>query len=503
LAQAGTEELRKFVFGSLRSRLALDMLLLCIRRKARFVSVADFAVSMKVKPAEVARVMIDWARRGLFRPTSSGQYCFSPAPEMMPVLRLLIRAYGQDAGQKGINLWVSMIHKKLAATEEDLPALAILPEPAKPQVPAPPPVSGGAPSRDPATVRPASGVFPAAAAPARAYEPVSADKLDPDTVKTIRRYVSAIPPLPIVAQQLLKEIGNPNSSAKSLASIAIKDPGIVLTLLRMANSAFYAQDEEIVDVQRAIVVIGLNNIRHLLMVSGLQNIFKQPKGARGYSFDALWAHALGTSVAARLLVRKAPVMGEAEAGTIGLLHDIGKFAMAVAHPKLTEQLIDPFQGPEGLTGIAKEVALFGSTHAIYGMMLLESWKLPNEFARIIEYHHHPAFAAKQGLPAEILRGLSLVHIANQLAKLGGLECGDREIEEVPEYCYQVLGLPPGLQNLLDDRMRQTFEQCKFFVSGGAAPAAAKGAPVAGKPAAGPGAAPAAGPASAPKVKPKG
>ena len=508
MAQVGTRELKNFVYGSLRSRLALDMLALCLRRNATYVSVADFATALRTKPGDVARTLIDWVRQGLFRPTSSGKYCFAPGPGHLPLIEMLRKILDVEQGRRGLSLWVGLIQKKLVSSAEELPALAVLREseaaaevakpaeqpqtraaekasgPAARQAPAPAPASPPSqaqPSSQPgAQPLPAPrSQLPAGADGQQAYTPVSSGDLDAATVKAIRRYVQAIPPLPIVAQQLLREIGNPSSSAKSLASIAIKDPAIVLSLLRMANSAFYGQGETVTDVQRAIVVIGLNNIKHLIMVSGLQTIFKQPRGARGYSFEALWAHALGVSVAARLLVRKVPVMGEAEAGTIGLLHDIGKFAMAVAHPKLTEELIDPFQGPEGLTGIAKEVALFGSTHAIYGMMLLESWKLPNEFARIVEYHHHPAYAAKQGLPQEILRGLALVHVANQLAKLGGLECGDHEIEAVPDYCYELLGLSEKLETLLDERMQQTFDQVKFFVAGGAKPAAGKGAP--GKP----------------------
>ncbi len=496
MAQVGTRELKNFVYASLRSRLALDMLALCLRRNATYVSVADFATALRTKPGDVARTLIDWVRQGLFRPTSSGKYCFAPEPGHLPLIETLRKILDVEQGRRGLSLWVGLIQKKLVSSAEELPALAVLRESeaaaevAKPaEQPqsrtadkAPGPAARQAqpptPASPPSQAQPSSQP-PAAADGQQTYSPVSSGDLDAATVKAIRRYVQAIPPLPIVAQQLLREIGNPNSSAKSLASIAIKDPGIVLSLLRMANSAFYGQGETVTDVQRAIVVIGLSNIKHLIMVSGLQTIFKQPRGARGYSFEALWAHALGVSVAARLLVRKVPVMGEAEAGTIGLLHDIGKFAMAVAHPKLTEELIDPFQGPEGMTGIAKEVALFGSTHAIYGMMLLESWKLPNEFARIVEYHHHPAYAAKQGLPQEILRGLALVHVANQLAKLGGLECGDHEIEAVPDYCYELLGLSEKLETLLDERMQQTFDQVKFFVAGGAKPAAGKGA--AGKP----------------------
>jgi putative nucleotidyltransferase with HDIG domain len=266
-----------------------------------------------------------------------------------------------------------------------------------------------------------------------------------------------------VAQQLLAELHSSKSSAQSLANIAIKDPAITMSLLKMANSAFYGQRDEVTDVQRAIVVIGLRSVRHMVVAAGIGRIFRRPRGRKGYNFDALWTHALGTSVAARLLARRTHALTEAQAGTLGLLHDIGKFAMNVAAPKLTAQLLNPFDGPEEVSGLAKEVMLFGTTHAIYGMRLLEAWKLPHEVARIVEYHHHPAYAEVETLHEDIMRGLSLVHIANQLAKMGGLECGDRTIEHIPDACFEMLGLAPDLEALYDEAMTATFEQARYFV----------------------------------------
>ncbi len=434
------DPMKEFVFRAVRTRLAAQMLALTVEHNVQTVAIADFAARMKVEVGAVARVMIDWARVGIFRPSASGRYVFCANAAQKQEMTRFLKICETDRGRKDIVRWVLAIERKLVQTAEELPDLwqpppaAVAPKPRKVQRPA---------------------------------LPITAD-ISKEAIQEVRKYVATIPPIPLVTQQLMREIANPKSSARSMANIAIKDPVIVMSLLRLANSAFYGQVEDVADVQRAIVVVGMSNVKHMLLASGLGRVFKQPAGIRGYNFTALWTHALGVSVATRLLVRKTRAMSEVEAGTLGLLHDIGKFVMNVTQPEITQKLLDPFQGPEGLTGLAKEVSLFGSTHALYGMTLMESWKLPNEFARVVEYHHHPSHAEQEGLPEQTRKAIALVHIANQLAKLGGLECGDRDVDEVPEACYELLGLAPDLESLLDKTLLSTFESVKAFVEASAA-----------------------------------
>ena len=433
-------ELKAFVFESIRSVLAAKMLWLCERYKASFVSLDAFAKRLKEDRSRVARVLIDWTRQGLVRPSATGNYYLAAPPEKARLMRRFYELWSDARGCNNLARWVRPIEAGQAASIEVLPEV---------------------PELEPAAA--AAAVAPPAPPPAKKFIPQTSKEIDEKTEREIRKNVAAIPPLPLVAQQLLNEIYNPQSSAKSLANIAIKDPAITMSLLKMANSAFYAQRDEVTDVQRAIVVIGLRNVKHMVLASGIGRVFVRPKHG-GYNFDALWTHALGTSVAARLLARRTQAVTEVAAGTLGLLHYIGKFAMNVMAPERTAQLLDPFEGPEGVSGLAKEVMLFGTTHAIYGMRLLEAWKLPHEVARIVEHHHHPSHAEYADLSEDILRGLSLVHVANQVTKMGGLDCGDRMIEQVPKECFEILNLPPDLDALLDERMRKTFEQVKFFVS---------------------------------------
>jgi HD-like signal output (HDOD) protein len=441
MGEAALDQLKEFVFKAVRTRLAAQMLALTMEHKVKTVSVGDFAVRMKARIGDVARVMIDWTRLGIFRPSASGRYVFCAPAGVEQHMQQFCRICENERGRKDIVRWVLAVERKMVGEASELPDIWQPPAPA------------------PEALKPRKIERPAL--------PITAD-LSKEAILEIRKYVATIPPLPLVTQQLMREIADPKSSARSMSNIAIKDPVIVMSLLRLANSAFYGQIEEVSDIQRAIVVVGMNNVKHMLLASGLGRVFAQPTGIRGYNFTALWTHALGVSVATRLLVRRSRVMSEVEAGTLGLLHDIGKFVMNVTQPDLTQKLLDPFEGPEDLTGLAKEVSLFGSTHALYGMTLLEAWKLPNEFARVIEYHHHPSYAEEEGLAEHTRQAIALVHIANQLAKLGGLECGDRDIEKVPDHCFEILNLPPELEPLLDPSMLKTFQSVKLFVEASSA-----------------------------------
>ena len=80
--------------------------------------------------------------------------------------------------------------------------------------------------------------------------------------KVLRR-VSEVCAVPATAQRVLALASDENADVKKLADAAAADPAIAAQLLRIANSPLFAHSRQIVDLKRAIVLIGRKELHSM------------------------------------------------------------------------------------------------------------------------------------------------------------------------------------------------------------------------------------------------
>jgi HD-like signal output (HDOD) protein len=132
----------------------------------------------------------------------------------------------------------------------------------------------------------------------------------------------------------------------------------------------------------------------------------------------------------------------------GLLHDIGRLAIAANLPDTYRQAILLSQR-EGASLHDTEQAVFGATHAEVGAYLLGLWGLPETTVEAVAFHHTPAAS-----PVKAFGALAAVHAADiidreraarrtnrtpplvDLAWLGRLEV-DRHLEQWRAACGEI------------------------------------------------------------------
>jgi HD-like signal output (HDOD) protein len=112
-----------------------------------------------------------------------------------------------------------------------------------------------------------------------------------------RRY---FPRRPNLLPQLMRAINDEEVSRRELAAIFARDPSLVGSLLKMANSAFYRVSSRPVEtIERAIVILGSDGLRSLLAAALMQPIFQVPSAGGFQRFpDLVWEHALRSAHAA-------------------------------------------------------------------------------------------------------------------------------------------------------------------------------------------------------------
>jgi len=197
--------------------------------------------------------------------------------------------------------------------------------------------------------------------------------------------VEDLPTLPVVMTQLLDAVENDASNADDLTAILEKDLAISSRVLRLANSAFYGLRHKVDSLRRAVIVIGFDAVRMLALATSVFDAFSRQKQ---FAFDPeeFWMHSLGAAKAAQLLSKQVPGIASAEGCfTAGLLHDIGKYCLALALKEEYAAAVRRAQQEQTLLKICEQEML-GATHADIGAWLAEKWRLPEMISDGIRYH---------------------------------------------------------------------------------------------------------------------
>jgi HD-like signal output (HDOD) protein len=112
-----------------------------------------------------------------------------------------------------------------------------------------------------------------------------------------RRYT---PRRPHLLPQLMRAVNDEDVSRRELVSIIARDPSLVGSLLKMANSAFYrVTPNPIETIERAIVMLGSDGLRSLITAALMQPIFEVSMAGGFPRFpDIVWEHAMLSAHAA-------------------------------------------------------------------------------------------------------------------------------------------------------------------------------------------------------------
>lgn len=234
----------------------------------------------------------------------------------------------------------------------------------------------------------------------------SAELPPPVTPAQLHERVAQLPPLPEAVVAMVSTLDEGKASIRDVAGLLQRDQALTARVLRLANSAFYGVPGRVASAHDAVNLIGLRSLRSLVATAALAQSFAQPR-ATALNLGVFWRHTVAVAFAARSLAA-AHALDEEMAYTAGLLHDVGRLALAAHFPQAHGALLQA--GRQGLPGGRRlERRLLGTDHAEVGAIVAEHWHLPNPVVVVIARHHHPPEAAESATLVDI------VHVADALA----------------------------------------------------------------------------------------
>ncbi len=224
--------------------------------------------------------------------------------------------------------------------------------------------------------------------------------------------------LPHVAIKVTQMINSESSTIQDFEEVIKLDPILMVRLLKLVNSPYFGLANKVETVSKAVVFIGMKNLRNLVAVEALRDLFKEKEGDdSGFSRPGLWVHSATVAILSQMIAKRIFGQDGENEFLAGIIHDIGLIVEDQLVPEeLREAARNYKNGDQPLTVYEQEV--IETHHAKVGGMLVLDWNMPEDVVLGIKKHHDTS--KEYPIPGVV----SIIHIAEYIAnrmKYGAIE----------------------------------------------------------------------------------
>ncbi|NHN37786.1 HDOD domain-containing protein [Pseudomaricurvus alcaniphilus] len=270
----------------------------------------------------------------------------------------------------------------------------------------------------------------------------------------LQRNQFVLPSLPEVALKVRHLLENENSNAELIAAAVNADPSIAAKLIRAANSPIYHGTTTCDSTKNAIVRLGLDTTRQLVVSFAIKDLFSSRSPQLHKYMLKAWRHSVEVAAISFVIARmvKAKSISAEEAMLAGLVHEIGVIAILGymdsqgdidRTPEQLDQVIDNLRG---------EV----------GEMILRRWKFPQEI--VVVARSVSEWQRKHPLKVDICDIVQIAKLHSIIRNKQPLPV--HRIDQVPAFHKLPLGdLTPELTIRILDEAREQIAAIKQVLSG--------------------------------------
>jgi len=243
-------------------------------------------------------------------------------------------------------------------------------------------------------------------------------------IDRVIKKIESLPTLPIISQKVIEIAGNENTSFKDLVSIIEKDQSLTLKILKVANSSFYSFLSKVTSLESALVKLGFNEVRSIVLGISVYRFFSDTNG-NGFERKLFWEHAIICSQIAKYLNLHFRLPNDDSLFLSGLIHDMGKIVVdQYLHEEFVQIIEDLSTGETTFSKAEKKI--LGTTHYQISAKLLKQWKFPKKVIFQVLYHHAPWYAK------DFEANSIIIYLSNILTKMAGYTCHPAEKRLTPE-----------------------------------------------------------------------
>lgn len=275
-------------------------------------------------------------------------------------------------------------------------------------------------------------------------------------LETVLDMAKTIPCSPAILPSLLDLIQRDDVEMHAVERVMRTDAGLTTSVLRLANSAFFGSSRRCENVDEAMLRLGSRAIYRLAAAAAAGRWLSHSVQGYGWEAGDLAGHSLVVAVAAEALCAIRPVARPETAYTAGLLHDVGKLAMAYSNlPALKE--VEQRLGENSQSWRALEEEVIGYDFTIVSKLLLQHWAFPRSLVAVGAHYPRPRQAETEEQPLVVL-----IHAAKHLALELGFGVGSEGFHhEVDEEALADFGFR---EDAMEAALPAILEKLKPFVA---------------------------------------
>ena len=196
--------------------------------------------------------------------------------------------------------------------------------------------------------------------------------------------IKQLPVIPKLLHELMQDFSNDNSRIEDIAKKIAMDQVISAKVLKMANSAAYRRGAEITSIEQAVIRLGFNALRSLVVASGLMTSFRTPSN---FDKNKFWVDNFQVATIAKALAADCHAIEPETAFTCALLHNIGELLIQSTLPE--EASLINMAISRGTSRIDAQREMLGYDYSQVGAELAKRWSLSDTFVRAIAQQLDP------------------------------------------------------------------------------------------------------------------
>jgi len=220
--------------------------------------------------------------------------------------------------------------------------------------------------------------------------------------KSYLKKFTGLKTIPSVAARLVTMMNDDSSSLQDFEAVIKVDPTLVLRLLKLVNSAYFSLRTNIKSISEAVVYIGVDNLRNLVVLDALKHLFQKNSDSDIFSRKRLWLHSSVTGICCQMVSERIFVQKGEDAFLCGILHDIGLIVEDQVAPDTFYEFCKTFD-PEIHTLTDHEQLVMGTDHPTISYFLTREWGLNSDICQGIKLHHRSLDPVEPGSLAGILQ----------------------------------------------------------------------------------------------------
>lgn len=260
-----------------------------------------------------------------------------------------------------------------------------------------------------------------------------------------------LPVLPATTQKVLALMSDPDVSIEKVKRLVSTDPGLTAKILKVANSAFYGSYRNIQNLSQAILRLGLNAVRNIVVATSMKNVYKK----FGLAEKLIWEQMLGAALAASVIARHTRIVDPEDAFIGGLLHDIGKVVVNNEYPEKFAKVIERVYNEQVSFELA-EKDVFEFSQRDVGAFVVKKWGFPENLELLIKFFDDKEALSRDKQLAHLVAIITLADRMCQKFGMGWRKAGGSEVSfgNLPE----TLGLDESVLPEMSESVKAAFEQ---------------------------------------------